>query len=129
MPKQIGSKADKQIGSRVRSLRRAQLLTQRQLAKQIGVSYQQVQKYETGHSRISISMLLKLAQVLGAPVNALYETAVAVPNATKVVAGTMDFQNEDIAALVTAFTAIRDVKIRKQLIALVRAVATTSGPR
>ncbi|MCS6780987.1 MAG: helix-turn-helix domain-containing protein, partial [Geminicoccaceae bacterium] len=59
---------DRRIGERIR-LRRTELgLTQEQLASALGISYQQVQKYENGVNRISASRLAEIAQRLEVPI-------------------------------------------------------------
>lgn len=63
---------DAYVGSRI-SLRRSALgLSQTALARQLGVSFQQVQKYETGTNRISASRLHRVAVVLGTSVEAFF---------------------------------------------------------
>lgn len=63
---------DAYVGSRI-SLRRSALgLSQTALARQLGVSFQQVQKYETGTNRISASRLHRVAMVLGTSVEAFF---------------------------------------------------------
>lgn len=56
---------DREIGNRVRKLRRELGLTQQDLAGAVGVSYQQIQKYERGMNRVSASRLLVISSVLG----------------------------------------------------------------
>ena len=56
---------DKQIGSRIRGFRAQRNLTQSDLAVALGVTFQQIQKYEKGTNRISGSRLVKLCAVLG----------------------------------------------------------------
>lgn len=55
---------DVSIGSRVRARREALRITQVELAKDIGVTFQQVQKYEKGTNRIAAARLLQIARVL-----------------------------------------------------------------
>jgi transcriptional regulator with XRE-family HTH domain len=55
---------DISVGRQVRALRQARRLSMEQLASQIGVTYQQVQKYESGLNRISASMLARIARIL-----------------------------------------------------------------
>lgn len=55
---------DVHVGHKLRALRRARNLTQDQLAEACAVSFQQVQKYENGTNRISVSRLVQLAQAL-----------------------------------------------------------------
>lgn len=57
-------KEDKIAGAVIRRLRRRSGMTQEVLAESLGVSYQQVQKYETGSNRISISRLFDIAECL-----------------------------------------------------------------
>jgi transcriptional regulator with XRE-family HTH domain len=62
---------DREVGSRLKALRNAADLTQEALANALGVSYQQVQKYEKGTSRMSGGRLRQAAALLGVSVQAL----------------------------------------------------------
>ncbi len=64
---------DAAIGRRVRALRRARDMTQKGLADRIGVSFQQVQKYENGSNRISGARLLKTANILNVPASHFFD--------------------------------------------------------
>jgi len=55
---------DRALGERLRAYRKAAGITQAQLAKTTGITFQQIQKYETGANRISFSRLVELAQAL-----------------------------------------------------------------
>lgn len=61
------------IGLRVRALRQSQRLSQRVLGEAVGVSLQQIQKYEKGINRVSGAMLYGLAHRLRVPVSAFFE--------------------------------------------------------
>ncbi len=65
--------ADRFVGQRLRQGRRELGLTQEALAALLGVTFQQIQKYEAGHSRMSAGRLLEIAQALGKPVGWFYE--------------------------------------------------------
>ncbi len=65
--------ADRFVGQRLRQGRRELGLTQESLAALLGVTFQQIQKYEAGHSRMSAGRLLEIAQALGRPVGWFYE--------------------------------------------------------
>ncbi|MEQ9505231.1 MAG: helix-turn-helix transcriptional regulator [Hyphomonas sp.] len=65
--------ADRFVGQRLRQGRRELGLTQEGLAALLGVTFQQIQKYEAGHSRMSAGRLLEIAQALGRPVGWFYE--------------------------------------------------------
>jgi transcriptional regulator with XRE-family HTH domain len=64
---------DDHIGARIRERRIMLGLTQQQLAKLIGVTYQQAHKYERGINRVSAGRLLEIARVLGTPIAYFYE--------------------------------------------------------
>ncbi len=61
------------VGNRVRELRMRAGLSQQALAERIGLSFQQVQKYEKGTNRMGASRLIQIASVLNVPVEALFE--------------------------------------------------------
>ncbi len=60
---------DQAIGKRIRAARRAKRLTQTQLGHRLGVSFQQIQKYESGANRLSGHRLVILAETLEQPVS------------------------------------------------------------
>jgi transcriptional regulator with XRE-family HTH domain len=65
--------ADAAVGRNVGVYRRAREMTQKALAARLGVSTQQVQKYESGTNRIGSGRLLRIAEVLGVPVEQLFD--------------------------------------------------------
>ena len=65
--------ADRFVGQQMRQARRQLGLTQDGLAALLGVTFQQIQKYEAGHSRMSAGRLLEIAQALGRPIGWFYE--------------------------------------------------------
>ena len=68
---------DRLVGRRVRLLRKCQGMSQTELANAIGLTFQQVQKYEKGTNRISASKLFEIAQALNVEVAALFADATA----------------------------------------------------
>ena len=67
------SEIDLHLGRRLRRRRRLLGLTQQQLADQVGVRFQQIQKYECGANRLGAARLWQLAEALNTPVNYFYE--------------------------------------------------------
>jgi transcriptional regulator with XRE-family HTH domain len=67
------SPVDVHVGRQVRLYRTVAGLSQTQLAEAIGLTFQQVQKYERGGNRISASKLVQIGQVLGTPVTAFFD--------------------------------------------------------
>lgn len=70
---QRASIVDRHVGGRIRERRTTLGLSQQQLAKMIGVTYQQAHKYERGLNRISAGRLFEIAQVLDVPVSYFFE--------------------------------------------------------
>ncbi|NFV80036.1 helix-turn-helix domain-containing protein [Magnetospirillum aberrantis] len=64
---------DKQIGAKIRERRILSGLNQNQLAERVGITYQQLHKYERGHNRVSAGRLHQIAQVLGASISDFFE--------------------------------------------------------
>ena len=64
---------DVHVGKRVRHRRWLIGMTQQQLAEQVGIKFQQIQKYETGANRISASRLWDIAEALDVPVSFFFE--------------------------------------------------------
>lgn len=69
----MASDIDLHLGRRLRRRRRLLGLTQQQVAEQVGIRFQQVQKYECGANRVSAARLWQLAAALEAPVNYFYD--------------------------------------------------------
>lgn len=68
---------DRAVGMKIRKLRIEAGLTLQTLGQRIGVSHQQLQKYETGANRVSAGMLPIIAEALGAEIMDFFETAKA----------------------------------------------------
>ena len=104
----------------------------------IGLTFQQVQKYEKGINRIGASRLFDLAQVLGVPVQFFYEEAPMAPDRQIVdVAGFADGHGESYIVeflnsregleLNRAFIKIQDAKVRRSVVDLVRSLASEAS--
>lgn len=74
---------DAQIGQRIREARHAQGMAQTLLAKELGITFQQVQKYENGSNRVSAARLFDIANVLGMPITYFYEGAEPIAKAAQ----------------------------------------------
>lgn len=69
----IAKRVDEHVGERIRARRTELGLTQEQLANSLGISYQQVQKYETGANRVSAGRVYEMAQKLQIDVSFFFE--------------------------------------------------------
>jgi transcriptional regulator with XRE-family HTH domain len=107
---------DVHIGQRLRMRRKLAGLSQEQLAERLGVTFQQVQKYEKGTNRISASRLFDAARLLSVPVSFFFEgLATSDAPSENVIPMTRDEHD-----LLLAFRSARE-DVRRPLVALVQA--------
>jgi transcriptional regulator with XRE-family HTH domain len=106
---------DAQLGERIRGRRRELGLSQSALGGKLGITFQQIQKYENGTNRVSATMLLKLSEALALPVTELLQQA--DPAASPV-----DAQSQ-AAELVASFAKINSADLRAAVLTLVAGLA------
>jgi transcriptional regulator with XRE-family HTH domain len=123
---------DVQVGSRVRLRRNMLGLSQEKLGTAIGLTFQQVQKYERGANRIGASRLHELSRVLDVPVSFFFDDldpvrAPAIPGGfAEPPAEAFDsdpLRRRETVELVDAYYAIEDATVRRRLLDLARALA------
>lgn len=122
---------DQYVGARVKMRRRLIGMSQERLAEQIGVAFQQVQKYEKGTNRIGASRLMKIAEVLGVPPAYFFQQESSDPTVNlEGVEGQgfsralSDFMaSKEGLALNRAFAKITDMDTRQKFVALVKSIA------
>ncbi|MBI4688747.1 MAG: helix-turn-helix transcriptional regulator [Nitrospirae bacterium] len=110
----------KNIGDLIKISRKIAGLSQMQLAERIGVSYQQVQKYENGLSELSISRLSQIAHALNMSVNRF------IPDEKIMVAESVNFYgtlNDDEIELVKFFRNIKSKKLKYGFLAAVKGIS------
>lgn len=118
---------DVHVGRRVWQRRKMLGVTQAQIGEALGVSFQQVQKYEKGIDRISASRLQHIARELTVPVSFFFEDAPGAEIAdagdasTRLVAEFLS--TLDGIALNRAFMQIRDPKLRRKVLEMVKELA------
>jgi transcriptional regulator with XRE-family HTH domain len=115
------SPVDVHVGARLRLHRRLLGMTQTLLAEAIGLTFQQVQKYEQGTNRVSSSRLYDLAQVLDVPVEFFFEEMPAA------VAASSPPQNRGLAEEPASYE--RDPMAKRETLELVRAYYKVSNPQ
>jgi|ERR1051326_1614308 transcriptional regulator with XRE-family HTH domain len=116
------SSIDIAVGGNVRIWRMAKGLSQAQLANRVGVTSQQIQKYEVGANRIGIGRLVKLAAILGIPIAALFDGAEGADPSRSLLALIAD---KRAFRLARAFATVRDTTLRLSLVNLVEQIAKT----
>ncbi|ALA17330.1 MULTISPECIES: helix-turn-helix domain-containing protein [Chelatococcus] len=132
--KKVPNPIDKHVGSRVRMRRMFVGMSQEKLGESLGLTFQQVQKYEKGTNRIGASRLQQIAKVLGVPVEFFFDGA---PAADGVAGGFAEAPSSSYVSdflstsegvqLTKAFIRIKDAKVRRRIVDLVVALADTEG--
>lgn len=125
MPPRSPNAIDKQIGARLRMRRLTLDVSQQKLAADLGVSFQQLQKYEKGINRIGAGRLKQLAEILQVPITFFYEDFPALRRGKPALPPSIsDFLGSgDGLALAQAFASIRDARQRRCLVILAEAMA------
>jgi transcriptional regulator with XRE-family HTH domain len=100
-------------------------MTQQKLAAKLGITFQQVQKYERGVNRISSSRLQQIARILSVPVNVFFkEPEASTDGAADAVANFAQFiAGPEGTSLNRAFARIKNARLRRSIIAFAEAVA------
>jgi transcriptional regulator with XRE-family HTH domain len=120
-PKQPDS-IDKLVGRNIRIQRLAKGLSQTELAQKLGVTFQQVQKYEKGVNRIGCGRLFQIGRILGVHVMDFFDGSDA--GKPSVARNVRDLISEPQAFhLVEAFSEIGDRKLRRSVVELVKKIA------
>jgi transcriptional regulator with XRE-family HTH domain len=112
---------DMMVGARIRILRSDRGTSQGELAGKIGVTFQQVQKYEKGTNRVGASRLSRIASVLGVSVGELFESSENT-SAT----GRSPFRllaERDALRVVTAFSRTTNPRVRRAITKLLKSIA------
>jgi transcriptional regulator with XRE-family HTH domain len=121
---------DKYVGSRVRMRRIMLGMSQEKLGEALGLTFQQIQKYEKGTNRVGASRIQQISEILQVPVSFLFEggpTGMASPDGFS--EGTSPSYISDFLAtseglaLTRAFTRIADTKLRRSIVDLVEQIA------
>ena len=130
MAKKAPNPIDKHVGSRVRMRRMMLSMSQEKLGDALGLTFQQVQKYEKGTNRIGASRLQQISNILQVPVAFFFEgapeTGVRAPGLKDAPSPTYvaDFlATSDGLALTKAFMRIADPKLRRRIVDLVEQIA------
>jgi len=120
------SAVDVAVGRNVRLWRMARGLSQAQLGNRLGVTFQQLQKYEVGANRIGTGRLVKIAAVLRVPITALFDGTDAADPSRSLLALVSDTRSFRLAH---AFAAIKHNAFRLSLMELVERIAATEAAK
>jgi transcriptional regulator with XRE-family HTH domain len=119
---------DVEVGQRIRIQRLQSGLSQTSLAEQLGVTFQQVQKYEKGVNRVGAGRLTKIAKVLGVPVASFFGAQDAAPIERPSERGTASSPLKLLTVpgalrLLRAYGQLNDGKMRRSVVELVENIA------
>jgi transcriptional regulator with XRE-family HTH domain len=124
---------DENVGMQLRQRRSLLGLSQEKLAEQVGITFQQIQKYENGANRISASRLYEFSKVLDIPVSFFFESTPDMPgraangfaeNEQAAFEGAEDvMKRKETLELIRVYYSIEDPKLRKDLFKLVKSMA------
>jgi transcriptional regulator with XRE-family HTH domain len=116
---------DAQVGNRVRIRRMLIGMSQERLGDLLGLTFQQVQKYEKGVNRIGAGRLFEIARILGVPIDFFYDgVGAALENPAEGTPPVMEFVSSgEGLQLSLAFMKIKDPKVRKRVLDLVKSLA------
>jgi transcriptional regulator with XRE-family HTH domain len=136
MPKKSPNSTDKHVGSRVRMRRMMLEMSQTELGNDIGLTFQQVQKYEKGTNRIGAGRLHEISRILQVPISFFFEGSPREPGVRAGASSDSDgpplptyvtdfLATSDGLALTKAFMQIKDANLRRRIVSLVQEI--TSG--
>ncbi|MBL8568934.1 MAG: helix-turn-helix transcriptional regulator [Phreatobacter sp.] len=131
MVKKAPNPIDKHVGSRVRMRRMMLGMSQEKLGERLGLTFQQVQKYEKGTNRIGASRLQQIGTILSVPVSFFFDgapTGEPLPEGGFAEASGASYVADFLStseglSLNQAFIRIKDAKVRRKIVDLVNAVA------
>jgi len=127
----IPDPVDVHVGARIRTRRLLLGMNQETLANALGLTFQQVQKYEGGANRVSASRLAEVAEVLGVPIAYFFNDLDLADDPAAVEEAELRemLQRPDVIELIRRYYAIANPAVRQQFLEMVKTVAQSQQPR
>ena len=119
MKQRSAGKPDIELGKRIRLRRVEQKISQAELDEQLGVSFQQVQKYEKGVNRVGAARLQQIATALDVPVTFFYDG----DGKAREVESLLFLDSAFSLRLLRAYSKIKDQTVQRQLVSLMESIA------
>ena len=135
LPKKQANPIDGQVGNRLRLRRMMIGMSQERLGELLGLTFQQVQKYEKGVNRIGAGRLFEIARILGVPIFYFYE---GVADQLTAAPGFAESETPPVLEFVSsgeglqlslAYMRIKDPKVRKRVLDLVKSLAEETSAK
>ena len=132
MQAKLPSPIDVHVGAQIRMRRKSLGMSQSALAGRLGITFQQVQKYEKGANRVGASRLQAIASILGVDVSSLFANATPDGGEANPALGSINAMQTFVASnegfsLNQAFSRIRSAAVRKSIVALVTSLAASEA--
>jgi len=118
------SRANVEFGKRIRLRRVEQKISQAELAEKLGVSFQQVQKYEKGVNRVGSARLQQIASALSVPVSFFYDDT---DSKSREVESLLFLDSSLSLRLLRAYAKIKDQVVQRQLVSLMELIAANEA--
>src|ERR1700690_4301738 len=126
MKQRSAGKPDIELGKRIRLRRVEQRISQAELGEQLGVSFQQVQKYEKGVNRVGAARLQHIATALDVPVTFFFDDADAGKHAIeskREVESLLFLDSSFSLRLLRAYSAVKNQAVQRQFVTLIESIA------
>ena len=132
MQAKLPSPIDVHVGAQIRMRRKSLGMSQSALAGRLGITFQQVQKYEKGANRVGASRLQAIASILGVDVSSLFANATPDGGEANPALGSINAMQTFVASnegfsLNQAFSRIRSAAVRKSIFAHVKSLAASDA--
>jgi transcriptional regulator with XRE-family HTH domain len=128
---------DRVVGERIRTYRDIKGLSQTELGEAIGVTFQQVQKYERGKNKVGVSRLVEISRILSTPLMSFvaglddsknaHIISVSDTKQDKIIQDSE--RNKEIAELLKIYNSVETFEDRQEIINVLRALATAKRKR
>lgn len=125
----MAGEIEKVIGARLKYFRMSRDVTQTKLARMVGLTFQQIQKYENGTNRISVSRLVDLAKVLEFNVDEFFDDIVDTPDGKARIAPDMveSLAQPESVELNRHFSEIDSMHMKRKIVDLVKTIHATQA--
>ena len=115
---------DTYVGQRIRDKRNERGMSQTEVANALGVTFQQVQKYERGTNRVGASRLFDLSRILSVPVQYFFEGLNNQPTPIeKEDDNVIHLMKPDTVELVEAYYKVENPQVRRQILSTIRSIS------
>ena len=111
-------KSDIEIGKRIRAKRASMSVSQETLGRKLGISFQQIQKYERGANRVGAARLQQIATILEVPVTYFY----GEPEQSSEVESLLSMDNATVLRIMRAYTKIKNQNVARQFVILAESI-------